>query len=489
MTKSMESSGLRSQRSERMERTRQIDFARKRIITTTYFCCFASASAQSVFRSPLQLAGIALRDMVALLLWIGSHAIFRRDAVAHLSRPGLVFACLILLLSGCDLAEIAEREDRVTGPDDVSVVPDMLVGARYRGRTGGDTYDDMTWIFDKTHFRIVAGQAGLPGDLTQALLPADVTGYRIDGRWSVDGEELTVTELAVDGKPIDQPPRTLRAMCTPVIRIQADRRQYMFRRGTAESAWRQGDIPPWPPETTMVSGKVEFDRSAQGWLSVGYRGVIREADPISDSATLEWESSDSGFGSAQTRTHAPRSCRLQLNGDQPAMVRCVGLPPGMYLFYAQWKPPDPRVLEGKIVVGFTRWRLQGRFAAKWVVVKERPLSGVALDLVAVDFGAVQVKAPVGNAYQSVFLLPWGEPKTEPPPLNADQSWEMARWAGHQVSIEEGSAVFESVPTGRYRLFLVEHDQPAKDDDTITKYKVIADTTTIVRIEMTAEVSF
>jgi len=39
------------------------------------------------------------------------------------------------------------------------------------------------------------------------------------------------------------------------------------------------------------------------------------------------------------------------------------------------------------------------------------------------------------------------------------------------------------------LFLVEHGQPAKDDDTITKYKVIADTTTIVQIDTTAEVSF
>ena len=96
----------------------------------------------------------------------------------HLSHPRLVIACQLLLLCGCDIAGTTQRENRVTGPDDVSVVPDMLVGARYRGRTGGDEYDDLTWAFDKTHFRIVAGRKGLPLDLVNALLPADTTGYR-----------------------------------------------------------------------------------------------------------------------------------------------------------------------------------------------------------------------------------------------------------------------------------------------------------------------
>ena len=208
--------------------------------------------------------------------------------------PQLIIACLLLLLSGCDLAGITLRENRVTGPDDVSVVPDMLVGARYRGRTGGHEQDDLTWVFDKTHFRIVAGRDGLPLDLVNAMLPADTTGYRIDGRWSVDGEVLTVTEIAIDGKPVNQAPRTLRAMCTPVIRIQAASHQYMFARGTAESARSQGNILAWPPETTLVSGSVKYNRSEEGCLSVGYKGLLDDAESIGDSATLNLKPDDIG---------------------------------------------------------------------------------------------------------------------------------------------------------------------------------------------------
>ena len=257
---------------------------------------------------------------------------FLQLGTEELSRPRWVFACLFLLLSGCDWVGITQRENRVTGPDDVSVVPDMLVGARYRGRTGGHEQDDLTWVFDKTHFRIVAGRDGLPLDLVNAMLPADTTGYRIDGRWSVDGEVLTVTEIAIDGKPVNQAPRTLRAMCTPVIRIQAASHQYMFARGTAESARSQGNILAWPPETTLVSGSVRYNRSEEGWLSVGYKGLLDDAESIGDSATLNWEPDDSGYASAQTTTFKPRSCRLQLNGRQPATMRCVALPPGVYLF-------------------------------------------------------------------------------------------------------------------------------------------------------------
>ncbi len=396
---------------------------------------------------------------------------------------------VLLLVVGCDLRGTAPHENRETGPDDVSVVPEMLVGARYRGRTGGHEYDDLTWIFDETHFRIVARRAGLPADLRDALLPADVTGYRIDGRWSVEGEVLTVSELAVDGKSIDQPPRTLRAMCTPVIRIQADRHQYMFARGTAESAWSQGDIPPWPPETTRVSGRVSFDRNRKGWLSVGYRGVIEQAKSISDSATLNWKPDDSGHGWAQQTTHAPRICRLQLNGERPATIRCMGLPSGVYLFYAQWRPADPRAPDGKIVAKFQRWRLNQRFRAKWVVVEDRPAVQLDFDLLHAAQGEIKVHVSENNSLQSVFLLPWGQMDSEPPPLNSDQAWRMARWAGHQIAIEEAGGTFEGIPEGRYRLFLVEHDQPAEDGDTFIEYRVTHDKTIIVRKDAVVEVSF
>ena len=71
------------------------------------------------------------------------------------SHSKWAFACLLLISDGCDWGGNTQRVYRETGPVDVSVVPEMLVGAQYRGRTGGDQYDDMMWRFDETHFRIV----------------------------------------------------------------------------------------------------------------------------------------------------------------------------------------------------------------------------------------------------------------------------------------------------------------------------------------------
>jgi hypothetical protein len=390
------------------------------------------------------------------------------------------------VFSGCDLSGITHRENRETGPVDVSVIPEMLAGATYRGRTGGDEYDDLTWIFDKTHFRIVAGQAGLPADLTQALLPADATGYRIDGRWRVDGEELTVTELAVDGKPVDQPPRTLRAMCTPVIRIQADRRQYMFASGTAESLGIQGDIPTWPPGTTRVTGSATFDRSGQGWLKVGYLGMVREKETISDAASLHWEPDLSGYGYAKSTPNEPRFCRLHFNSSQPASMQCMALPPGVYLFYAEWKSDLQDERESVVNSG---WCFQYQFKAKWIAVKDKPISQVDFNLVNSDHGEIVVRAPESDSQQRVFLLPWGEPATEPPPVNSEQAWDIAWRGGHRVSVEVQLATFHRIPKGRYRLFLAEYDPPARKPDTQRDYRVQSDEVVTVRADLAAEVSF
>jgi hypothetical protein len=66
---------------------------------------------------------------------------------------------------------------------------------------------------------------------------------------------------------------------------------------------------------------------------------------------------------------------------------------------------------------------------------------------------------------------------------------MARWAGHQITVDEGSGTFEEIPEGRYRLFLVEHDQPAADGNTFIEYRVMNDKTVIVEKDVALEVSF
>lgn len=89
----------------------------------------------------------------------------------------------------------------------------------------------------------------------------------------------------------------------------------------------------------------------------------------------------------------------------------------------------------------------------------------------------------------IFLLPWGQPNDEPPPLDLDQAWRMARWAGHQITVAEGIGTFEEFPEGRYRLFLVEHGQPAADGNTFIEYRVMNDKKVIVPKDAALEVSF
>lgn len=50
-------------------------------------------------------------------------------------------------------------------------------------------------------------------------------------------------------------------------------------------------------------------------------------------------------------------------------------------------------------------------------------------------------------------------------------------------------MFEGIPTGRYRLFLLEHEDPVEDDDTTTEYKVIANKSVVLQKNAVAEVSF
>lgn len=401
---------------------------------------------------------------------------------------------VILLSAGCDFGGSTQRENRETGPGDVSVDPQMLIGARYRGRTGGHNFDDMIWEFDESHFRIIAGQAGMPSDLTDALLPPGETGYRIDGRWKVDGDSMSLTELFLDGKPVETPTRKLRAICTPVIRIQAAQHQYMFSSGAEALEWRQAEILPWLPDTTLAMGSVDFDRENEGWLSVGYRGMSADGETTSDSATLWLRLDSSGFSSAKTSTHAPRVCRLQLNGDQPATMQCLGLSPGVYLFYAAWAPPDPRALNGEVVVKSERWRLRSPFVATWVVVDDRPITHLKFDLASVDQGDIEVRVPSSDSKQSVFVLPWGMDETTSATLSLEQAFEFAWWTGFWIPIEDSSGAMKSIPVGRYRVFLVEHDLDASNDDSIA-YDTIADFSlkddqiVIVKEKKTSEVTF
>lgn len=156
---------------------------------------------------------------------------------SHVST-GMILG-FVLTLSGCDPTPPAKI--RVTGQDeDYNVTHDMLVGATFTSRTGKDrSYDDLQWRFQDKTFLVTAGRNGLPRGLASRLLPDGVDATEISGKWTVDDRVITFTEITADGELTDQPPRTLRTMVTPILRIEAGQ-QYKFSRQSTRHASPKG---------------------------------------------------------------------------------------------------------------------------------------------------------------------------------------------------------------------------------------------------------
>jgi hypothetical protein len=331
-----------------------------------------------------------------------------------------------------------------------------------------------------------ASEQGLPKDLVGALLPADESGFRIDGRWSVEGEVLTMTDLAVDGIRVEQSPRTLRTMCTPVIRIQAADHQYMFARGTAETARSQGKIPDWPAGTASVRGSVSFEKDVAGWLTVGYTGFNNDGKRLDGSVTLRIHPDQR---SPRATTQGARISRLAQTSSGFATTQYMAIPPGNYLLYAMWQPPDPRVLAGEVVIEFSRFKLESPFAARWVSVTGQPLSGINLDITAGPRSTIDIQTPASEAYQSVFALPWPETDASVPQLDDQQAWELAWSLGTMCTVESNKARFDDMATARYRLFLIEHDKPFDDEGAWALYRVVAEKAIVVSHANSTKVVF
>ena len=104
----------------------------------------------------------------------------------------------------------------------------MLAGAEFVRCTGrNDRYNDLQWVFQEETFLITAGRNGLPPDLAVLLLPDEVKATEISGKWAVTDDVITFTEMKANGELVDQPPRTLATMNTPLLRIDAGE-QYIF---------------------------------------------------------------------------------------------------------------------------------------------------------------------------------------------------------------------------------------------------------------------
>lgn len=158
--------------------------------------------------------------------------------LAYLWRPNratnrseirvLLALTICLAASGCDSTK--QEEVRETGGD-YFVTHEMLAGAKFIRCTGrSDRYDDLQWAFQEEMFLITAGKNGLPPSLLDRLLPKDMKPTEISGNWAVANDRITFTEIKADGDLVEQPPRVLKTMNTPLLRIEAGE-QFIFSKG------------------------------------------------------------------------------------------------------------------------------------------------------------------------------------------------------------------------------------------------------------------
>lgn len=191
--------------------------------------------------------------------------------------------------------------------------------------------------------------------------------------------------------------------------------------------------PPGERHKPFIHGEVELHQpKKEDWLRAGYVGVTTEGERHSNMAgtkagpelTNSW---------VEGTTFKPRISRVEVFRDGPAKYRHVRLQPGNYLVYAQWGD--------EYVVG------------RWVEVKAD--SGISLnfELTPNKSGALEVTVPADSKQNDVRLLPLDDEGQLPAAVPAEQARSLAFSLGLKAKIAEGTARFESLRPGRYRLFL------------------------------------
>ena len=137
------------------------------------------------------------------------------------------FAALLTILTlflGCR----AERGDPYP-----SVTTAQLAGCHYSPEaSGGAKAPRFQWSFEPDGFQIVAGADSIPPALLEAILGTGAAAKKVEGRWAIDGRDLLLSELKVDGSAVTGTSR-LEVWNTGVIRVSlpADvNAQYAFSR-------------------------------------------------------------------------------------------------------------------------------------------------------------------------------------------------------------------------------------------------------------------
>lgn len=104
--------------------------------------------------------------------------------------------------------------------------------SRFRGKhlvfATGTSGDKFIWEFSGDRFKISGDDGPIPGDAVFTILGKGQVAKAIDGRWTVDEQGLTLTGITADGKD-GYKNVTLRPFQTPVVRVDLNGTQYVFR--------------------------------------------------------------------------------------------------------------------------------------------------------------------------------------------------------------------------------------------------------------------
>jgi hypothetical protein len=114
---------------------------------------------------------------------------------------------LVLLVAGC-------QADRGNQYPPVTVA--QLAGCHYSPEASHGTR--FGWSFDPAGFRVVADTDPIPSALLAALVGTGIPARKVEGRWTIAGDDLVLTELSADGRAISGSAR-LRIWNHGVIRV------------------------------------------------------------------------------------------------------------------------------------------------------------------------------------------------------------------------------------------------------------------------------
>jgi len=104
--------------------------------------------------------------------------------------------------------------------------------SRFRGKhvvfATGTSGDRFIWEFSGDRFKISGDDGPIPRDAVFAILGKGQVAKAIDGRWTLDEQGLTLSGITADGKD-GYKSVTLRPFMTPVVRVDLNGTQYVFR--------------------------------------------------------------------------------------------------------------------------------------------------------------------------------------------------------------------------------------------------------------------